>query len=99
MFPPNAWATPQRTVILPFENLSAQTEEQWLGKRFAENLTQGLSQLQALEILARSQIQALFKEQNFGQSLQVNAQSAPQLGQMLEAKKILLAGPGSTPAD
>jgi len=90
LFPLHAQAVPQRTVILPFENLSAQTEDQWLGKSFAENLTQGLSQLQALEILERSQIQALFKEQNFGQSLQVNEQSAPQLGQMLGAKWILI---------
>lgn len=81
-------AGPLRVVVLPFENLTRQEQDAWLSQSFAESLTMGLTQVKALQIIERSQIDKLLKEQNFSQSAFADPQSAPALGKMLGANVV-----------
>ncbi len=81
-------ATPLRVVVLPFENLTRQDQDAWLSQSFAESLTMGLTQVKALQIIERSQIDKLLKEQQFSQSAFADPQSAPTLGKMLGANVV-----------
>jgi len=81
---------PLRVVILPFENLTQKPEDQWLSNSFAESLTMGLLQVKALEVIERSQIKQLMKEQSFAQTGFVDASSAPKLGRLMGAKVVII---------
>lgn len=80
----------QKVVVLPFQNLSQNPQDDWLGLSFAENLTQRLAELPQLTLLERTQISHIIKEQNFGQSLLSDPQQAPALGQMIGANLMVL---------
>ncbi|MGV3523385.1 MAG: tetratricopeptide repeat protein [Candidatus Sericytochromatia bacterium] len=85
-----ARTAPLRVVILPFRNLSRHSEDEWLSDSFAESLTMGLLKVEALQLVERSQLQHLLKEQQFGQSGLVDESSAPRLGKLLGAKVVVL---------
>lgn len=83
-------AQKKRVVVMPFQNLSQNPADDWMGLSFAENLTQRLGALHELTVLERTQIQQLIKEQNFGQSVLSDPNQAPALGQMLGAQLMVI---------
>lgn len=81
---------PQRLVVLPFRNLSRAAEDDWLGESFSESLTVALSQSRNLELVERSQLDLVMREQGFGQSAFADESSAPRLGRLLGARRMLV---------
>ncbi|HEY9840215.1 MAG TPA: CsgG/HfaB family protein, partial [Candidatus Obscuribacterales bacterium] len=79
-----------RLVIMPFKNLTRVADDDWLSDSFAESLTMGLIKVEALQLVERSQLQNLLKEQAFSQSAYVDESTAPRLGQMLGANVVVL---------
>ena len=79
-----------RVVVLPFKNVTRQPQDDWLSDSFAETLTMGLVKVDALDLIERSQIRQLMKEQQFGQSVFGDSETAPQLGKMLGANVVVL---------
>lgn len=77
-------------VVLPFRNITRQPEDEWLSESFSENLTVALSQVQQVQLIERHQIQLVLQEQSFTQSLFADSDSAPELGRLLGANKMLL---------
>lgn len=83
-------ATPMRMVILPFKNITRMPEDAWMAESFSESLTMSLTQVNSLQVIERSQIQAVLQEQSFTQSAFVDPQTAPELGKILGATKVLI---------
>lgn len=83
-------ATSLRVVVLPFQNLTGKSEDQWLGESFAESLTMGLLKVEALQVIERSQIGQILREQQFGQTGMVDEGTAPRLGKLLGAEVVIL---------
>lgn len=79
-----------RIVILPFKNITHAAADDWLSDSFAESLTMGLLKLDALQLVERSQIGNVLKEQQFGQSAYVDESTAPQVGKLLGAQVVVL---------
>ncbi|MBF2052912.1 MAG: tetratricopeptide repeat protein [Candidatus Sericytochromatia bacterium] len=79
-----------RLVVLPFRNITRQPEDEWLSESFSENLTVALSRVQQVQLIERHQIQLVLQEQSFTQSLFADTNSAPELGRLLGASKMLL---------
>jgi tetratricopeptide (TPR) repeat protein len=82
--------TPMRMVILPFKNITRLPEDAWMAESFSESLTMSLTQVNRLQVIERSQIQAVLQEQSFTQSAFVDPQTAPELGKILGATKVLI---------
>ena len=51
-----ASAGPHRLVVLPFENLSGQSDDQWLAGAFADSLTLGLRDAKNLVLINRARV-------------------------------------------
>ncbi|MEZ0367846.1 MAG: FlgO family outer membrane protein [Candidatus Sericytochromatia bacterium] len=83
-------ASSGRLVVLPFRNLSRQSEDDWLGESFSENLTAALSQSEQLELVERSQLDMVMAEQGLGQSAFADEATAPRLGRLIGARQLLL---------
>jgi Tfp pilus assembly protein PilF len=83
-------ATGMRVVVLPFQNLTGKSEDQWLGESFAESLTMGLLKVEALQVIERSQISQILREQQFGQTGLVDEGTAPRLGKLVGAEVVIL---------
>lgn len=83
-------ATGLRVVVLPFQNLTGKSEDLWLGESFAESLTMGLLKVEALQVIERSQISQILREQQFGQTGLVDEGTAPRLGKLLGAEVVIL---------
>jgi tetratricopeptide (TPR) repeat protein len=81
---------PLRLVVMPFQNLSRQPEDEWLADSFSENLTVALAQAPSLQVIERSQIHLVLQEQAFAQSALADTESAPALGKLMGARKMLL---------
>ncbi len=79
-----------RVVILPFKNITRNAEDDWLSDSFAESLTMGLLQVDALHLIERAQLQQVLKEQQFSQSPYIDETTAPQVGRLLGAKVVVL---------
>ena len=83
-------ATSLRVVVLPFQNLTGKSEDQWLGESFAESLTMGLLKVEALQVIERAQISQILREQQFGQTGLVDEGTAPRLGKLVGAEVVIL---------
>ncbi|MGE3728059.1 MAG: CsgG/HfaB family protein [Candidatus Sericytochromatia bacterium] len=70
-------APPLRMVVLPFKNITRLPEDAWMSESFSESLTMSLAQVDSLQVIERSQIQAVLQEQSFTQSAFVDPQTAP----------------------
>lgn len=81
---------PLRVVVMPFKNMTQQPQDAWLSDSFAECLTMGLVKVEQLDLIERSQVEYLIKEQHFSQSLYVDQDTAPELGKMLGANVVVL---------
>jgi tetratricopeptide (TPR) repeat protein len=79
-----------RIVILPFKNITRNANDEWLSDSFAESLTMGLLHIDALQLIERSQLQQVMKEQQFSQTGYIDESTAPQLGKLLGAKVVVL---------
>ncbi|MGV3525056.1 MAG: FlgO family outer membrane protein [Candidatus Sericytochromatia bacterium] len=75
----------RRMMILPFRNLTRQANDDWLGDSFSESLLMGLGPVSALQLVERSELQHLVKEQALMQSLLADPDSAPRLGRLVGA--------------
>ena len=78
----------KRIVISEFENRSAYGQGR-LGKGISDVLATELSMTNSFIILEREKLNAIKKEQEFGQSDFVNEKSAPQIGRLLGANAII----------
>lgn len=76
--------------VLPFENLTRQPADDWMGLSLAESLTGALAKIPHLQVIERSQIKRLIQEQNFGQTALVDSSQAPSLGKMMGAKRMVV---------
>ncbi len=76
--------------VLPFENLTRQPADEWMGLSFAESLTGSLAKLPVLQVIERSQLKRVLSEQNFSQSALVDSTQAPALGKLVGAKRMVV---------
>ncbi|MGE3728718.1 MAG: tetratricopeptide repeat protein [Candidatus Sericytochromatia bacterium] len=76
--------------VLPFENLTRQPTDDWMGLSLAESLTGSLAKLPALQVIERSQLKRVLSEQNFSQSALVDSSQAPALGKLVGAKQMVV---------
>lgn len=83
-------AAPLRVAVLPFKNLSRQSDDEWLSEAFAESLSLSLLRVKDLQQVERARLQQVLQEHYFGQSVFADAQTAPRLGQLLGAEVLLL---------
>jgi tetratricopeptide (TPR) repeat protein len=79
-----------RVAIPPFDNITKNTEYDWLCNGFSETLTTGLSEVNSVIIIERSQFTALVKEQDLQLSDLSDATKAVSVGKVLGAEKMLL---------
>lgn len=79
-----------RIAVLPFENISGFEEDDWLAKGFAEQLVTGLSQIRALTIIERSQIDKILTEQDFQISDLADETQTVELGKLLSVDNLLV---------
>jgi tetratricopeptide (TPR) repeat protein len=82
-FPENSVA------VLNFRNLGSNSGFDPLAKGLAGMVITDLSQVKALTVIERSRMQALLDEMGLGQSGLANEGTAPRVGQLLGAKKIV----------
>ncbi|MBT9547241.1 MAG: tetratricopeptide repeat protein [Candidatus Sericytochromatia bacterium] len=76
--------------VLPFENLTRQPADEWMGLSFAESLTGTLAKVPALRVIERNQLKRVLTEQNFSQSALVDSSQAPALGKLVGAKRMVV---------
>lgn len=82
-----------RVAIMPFENLSKAAGDpllETLTGGMAESLITGLCRVNSLILIERSQIKKVLEEQTFSQTGVVDPNTAPQMGKLLGANKIIL---------
>jgi adenylate cyclase len=78
-----------RLAVLPFENLTKQTQNDWIGKGIADSLTQSLSCVSAIRIIERAQLGQVMQEQELSLTGIIDDKSAVQVGKLLSANKLL----------
>jgi tetratricopeptide (TPR) repeat protein len=76
--------------VLPFENLTRQSSDEWMGLSFAESLAGSLARVPSLQVIERSQIKRVLQEQHFSQSALVESAQAPSLGKLVGARRMVL---------
>ncbi len=82
---------PPRTIaVLPFKNLKADKQTDWVGEGAAETLTTKLAGVPALVVVERNQIKEVLKEQDFQNTDMTNPASAVKVGQVLGAERIVI---------
>ena len=84
---PSAMASTQqiRLIIFPFQNLTQNKADDWIGNGFAETLTTSLTSVKSLVLLERSQLKNMLTEQMFAQTAYVDQKSAIEFGKVLSA--------------
>ncbi|PIQ23979.1 hypothetical protein COW36_05525 [bacterium (Candidatus Blackallbacteria) CG17_big_fil_post_rev_8_21_14_2_50_48_46] len=76
--------------VLPFENLTRLSEDEWMGLSLAESLAGSLARLPTLQVIERSQIKRILQEQSFSQSALADSSQAPSLGKLVGARRMVL---------
>ena len=91
-FIPPAFASTQqiRLVVFPFQNLTKNNVDDWIGNGFAETLTASLATVQNLVILERSQLKNVTSEQMFSQTAFVDDKTAVEMGKILSANIVVV---------
>ena len=89
---PAAMAATQqiRLIIFPFQNLTQNKADDWIGNGFAETLTSSLASVQDLVILERSQLKNILSEQTLGQTGYVDQKTAVEMGKILNANVVVV---------
>ncbi len=89
----SADAIPENTVaVLTFRNLGDTPELNPLQKGLAQMMITDLSKVEQLQIVERLKLQRLLEELEFGQSGLVEEDSAPRVGKLLGARKLVSGG-------
>lgn len=89
----DARAFPQNTVaVLYFKNVSENAKLAPLQKGLAQILITDLAKVQALQVVERLRLQKLLEELQFAQTAWVDSNSAPRVGKLLGARKLLAGG-------
>ena len=79
-----------RVAITPFENITKNAEYDWLCNGFSETLTTGLSEVNSVIIIERSQFNSIVKEQDLQLSDLADETKAVSVGKVLGAEKMLI---------
>lgn len=79
-----------RVAIPPFENITKNAEYDWLCNGFSETLTTGLSEVNSVIIIERSQFNSIVKEQDLQLSDLSDETKAVTVGKVLGAEKMLI---------
>lgn len=82
-------ALPTTVSVLYFQNLSEDDEKPYISKALAEMLTSELSNVDAITLVEREQLEKTLKEMALGQSGLINDTAGPQVGQMLGANYLI----------
>ena len=77
-------------IIFPFENLTQNKADEWIGNGFAETLTTGLAAIGDLNVIERNQLKNILKEQSFAQSGYVDQKTAVEMGKILSANIVVV---------
>lgn len=85
-----SFANPITLAIIPFENLSGNKNLNYLGIGFAETLSTQLSQIENVEVIERTQIDKILKEQSLQNSGFTDAETTSQLGKLLNANFLVV---------
>lgn len=89
----NVADVPENTIaVLYFKNINLWKKLHPLEKGLAVMLTTDLSKVRRLKIIERMKLQQLIKELNLSQSELFDVQSAPRLGKLLGAQKLVKGG-------
>jgi len=81
---------PEKSIaVLNFRNLGGNAGFDPLAKGLADMVITDLSQVKSLTVIERSRMQTLLEEMGLGQAGLVDEQTAPRVGQLLGAKKVL----------
>lgn len=94
-FPPllttgNCEVSSPTVAVLPFENLNRDSTYEVLSRGMCESLIAGLSSVQSLILVERSQVEKILKEQALGLTGVVDEKTAPKTGQLLGAKYVVM---------
>ena len=68
--------------VMPFENITKDTEKNWIGAGFAETLTTKLCKVKEINLLEREQLSKILDEIKFQKSDLVDENTAVQTGKM-----------------
>jgi TolB-like protein len=89
---------PVRSVgVLPLRVDAADTALAALGYGLADLLTTDLAQSARLEVVDRLRVEALLRELEFGQGGRVDPATAPRLGRLVRARRLVLGGVQALP--
>ncbi len=84
---------PKNTVaVLYFKNLGGNAELDPLQKGLAQVLITDLAKVRALQVVERLRLQKLLEELKFAQTVWVEPASAPRVGKLLGARKLIAGG-------
>jgi TolB-like protein len=76
--------------ILPFENLTGNTESEWIGRGFSESLSSGLLEIHGLTLVERYKLNEVLEEISLGQTGLIDSKSSQETGKILGANYLTL---------
>lgn len=76
--------------VLPFENITKDSNDNWLSSGFAEQLITGLARVPALKVVERGQLDKVIREQDLQMTDLVDQNQSVKIGQLLSAQKMLI---------
>ena len=83
---------PARVVVLPFENLSRQPQDDWLAGAFADALTAGLQVVPALVLVPRERVVELYTARSLQDSQRLDPAVTTQLSARLQVRYYVHGG-------
>lgn len=72
-----------RIVVLPFENLTRDRNDDWLASAFSDSLTAGLQELDEVICISRDRIVELYRQQSIVESAPLDAEALRRMSQLL----------------
>ena len=89
---PTAMASTQkvRLIIFPFQNLTQNKDDNWIGNGFSETLTASLASIKEFTVLERSQLKNVLTEQMFGATAYADQKTAAETGKLLSANFVVI---------
>ena len=75
--------------VTTFKNNTSNPQNIWIGEAIADNLTSDLSKFNSLQIINRSHLKDILKEQKLNYSGIINEEDQTKIGELIGADKIL----------
>ena len=75
--------------VLAFKNNTSSSTNLWIGEMISDNLTSDLSKLNQVDVINRSYLKEILKEQKLQYSGNIKEQDQVELGKLVGARKIL----------